>query len=372
MKTLSHLLTLLVLALLCACQSRPVEPAGHQLALRHATLLTIEEADSFTRVTVGDAWHEGKTLATYILVDRSRPLPTRHPEGTIVRTPIERMTVTSAVHASLLQELGAGRNITGLTDTAYIISPEVKALLQQGARSMGTALQPDLERLKAAQTDAVLVSPMENAGHGAFDRLGVPLIECADYMESSPLGRAEWMRFYGRLVGRAAEADSLFARVERSYQALTRKVDSTKGKRPTVFCDLLTGATWYQPGGHSTMGRLITDAGGRYLWADRPERGSLSLNLETVFVKARSADIWLIKYGNATDLTYSSLAADNRAYRRFRAWRKERIFACNTLHKPFYEATPFHPERLLQDFVTIFHPEATDSVRPQWYTPLTR
>lgn len=372
MRTLLHLLTLLALTLLCACQSRPVEPAGRQLTLSHATLLTIEEADSFTRVTVGDAWHEGKALATYILVDRNHPLPTQHPEGTIVRTPLERMTITSAVHASLLQELGAGRNIIGLTDTAYIVSPKVKALLQQGARSMGTALQPDLERLKAARTDAVLVSPMENAGHGAFDRLGVPLIECADYMESSPLGRAEWMHFYGRLVGRAAEADSLFSSVEHSYQALTWKVDRTKGKRPTVFCDLLTGATWYQPGGHSTMGRLITDAGGRYLWADRPERGSLSLNLETVFVKARSADIWLIKYGNATDLTYAGLAADNRAYRRFRAWRKQRIFACNTLHKPFYEATPFHPERLLRDFVAIFHPEAADSVKPQWYMPLAR
>jgi len=211
--------------------------------------------------------------------------------------------------------------------------------------------------LRASRPDAVFVSPFENAGHGNLERLGVPLIECADYMETSPLGRAEWMRFFGRLAGKGAEADSLFNKVEETYNSLKKKVTQCKTPCPAVMCDLLTAATWYQPGGNSTMGRLIADAGGKYLWAERKESGSLPLNLESVYARAREADYWLIKYGQAVPLTYSQMVADCPQYRRFRPWKVRHIFACNTSLVPFYEETPFHPERLLNNLASIFHPD---------------
>lgn len=344
---------------------------GEELPLRHASLLSMAEADSFTLVTVRDAWHEGRVLARYVLVPSSQPLPSRRPEGQVVRTPLRRVVSTTSVHAALLYELGADSSLCGLTDVRYAISPSLRRGLRTGRiADMGTAAVPDVERLRAARTDAVLVSPFENAGHGSLDNLDVPLIECADYMETSPLGRAEWMRFYGRLVGRGAEADALFAEVERRYLACKRKAAEARGPKPTVFFDLKTGDTWFQPGGGSTMGQLMADAGGSYLWADRAESGSLSLNMELVYSRAAQADCWMVKYGAEVPLTYVRMAADCPQYAQFRAWRERHVYACNTQQVPFYEEVPFHPDRLLAEWAAILRGDRT--VKLRYYTPLSR
>ena len=337
-------LLLLPLLLLACSPSQPSRSEGEVLPLRYAELLRIEEADSFCRVEVGDPWKKGRTLATYVLVPAGRALPQSLPEGTLVRTPLRRTALLSAVHAALWLDLGRGEAVAALADTAYVVSPLVRQLCRGGAAALGSSLSPDLEVLRAQRCDAVFVSPFEQAGHGTLDRLGIPLVECADYLETSPLGRAEWVRFYGRLLGCAARADSLFEAVALRYEAEKERAAAAKSPRPKVFCDMLLQSVWYQPGGASTMGRILTDAGADYLWADRPESGSLALNLEAVFARAREADLWLIKYGTPQTLTYEQLAADCPAYRRFRAFEREKVFACNTLEVPFYEEVPFHPE----------------------------
>ncbi len=345
-----------VLLLTASCATERATGYGTEVELRHASLLKMEEADSFTWVRIADPWHPEKELHSYVLVDRHAALPTQRPEGTVVRTPLQRMVVTTSVHTGLVLQLGAGKQMAGVTDTAYIVSPEVKRYLatHPEVKSMGASMTPDVEKMRAAATDAVWVSPFENADYGALSHTNIPLIECADYMETSPLGRAEWMRFYGRLVGRTALADSLFAEVEKQYLAQKEAIAKRRSKRPSVMCDLRTGATWYQPGGASTMGQLIADAGGRYLWADRKESGSLALDLESVFAKASKADIWIIKYGQPTPMTYAQLQRDCAQYAQFAAWKQRHIFACNTLLTPFYEETPFHPERLLQNLAAVF------------------
>lgn len=367
------LYTLLLSISLTACRngSKPADTQSlRPLTLKYARLLSIEEADSFTKVSISDAWHPETTLATYLLVDRNGPMPNRLPEGTVVRVPLQRVALLSSVHTALLTELRADSCIAALADTAYLVSNNLRTLARR-VRSIGSSMQPDMEQLRALHADAVWISPFENAGHGSLDRLGVPLIECADYMECSPLARAEWMRFYGRLVGRAVQADSLFASIEQRYQKLRQKA-ATLQPKPTVFCDLRMGGTWYQPGGNSTMGQFIADAGARYLWADRTESGSLQLDFETVFAQAHAADIWLLKYGRATSLTYSSLAREFSRYTQFRPWRERRIQACNTMHKAFYEEVPFHPERLLANLICVFHPSVSLQIQPavRYYEPL--
>ena len=189
-------------------------------------------------------------------------------------------------------------------------------------------INPDAERIKQTRADALLLSPMENAGQNNLARLGIPLIQCADYMEVSPLARAEWMRFYGRLFGCADSADSLFREVERAYETLCQKVRTHNAPRPTVFCDLPLSGTWYEPGGQSTMGQYLTDAGADYLWSDRAESGSLPLDFEAVYARAARADFWLVKYGSAATLTYDSMLRDDSRFRRFRAWQERRIWSC--------------------------------------------
>lgn len=364
------LITLLSISWLLTSCATQVEHAD--ATMRYATLLTMQEEDSFTVAQVANPWHKGQMLATYILVPDSLPLPHTLPQGTVVRTPLKRAIVTSSVHAALLLDLQKANHIAGVTDVDYIVSPTLKAYLQQHpeTRNMGSAMTPDIERFKAAQTDGIMVSPFENDENGSLRSAGFTLIACADYMETSPLARAEWMRFYGRLFGAAQQADTLFTTVETRYNELKQKVTAQATTHPTVFCDLKMGNTWYQPGGASTMGQFITDAGGQYLWADKKESGSLPLDIESVYARAHNANIWLIKYGQANDMTYQQMQQDCTQYTQFKAWQQRKVLGCNTFKVPFFEEVPFHPDLLLQNLIQLFGTAKIDSTTKKYYSPI--
>ena len=369
---MKHFLAFLALILTLASCTPSASTEGTEMTLKYATLLTLDEGDSCTIATVRNPWKKESELARYVIVPSAQPLPHNVPQGTLLHTPLRRNVVTSSVHLSLLADLKALDMVAGVTDRSYIVSRSISDSLKDrpAIADFGQSMQPDVERIRAARADAVWVSPFENAGHGAMDRLGVPLIECADYMEVSPLARAEWMRFYGRLVGRAAEADSLFEAVERDY--LSCKDEAEKAfedrHRPTVVSDLRSGNTWYQPSGASTMGIFIEDAGGHNLWAERKENGSLPLSIESVMAQGQRADIWLVKYGMANDLTYAQMQRDFGPYAQFSAWKQHCIYGCNTLKVPFYEDVPFHPERLLRNLASIFSGKTGKGAT--YYSPL--
>ena len=141
-------------------------------------------------------------------------------------------------------------------------------------------------------------------------------------------------------------------------------------ERPSLLCDTKQGTAWYTPGGKSYLGQLYADAGANYLFADRPESGSAALSAETVLARGHEADVWLIKYGAANDLSYTQLATDYAPYKSLRPWQERHIWGCNTLRIPFYEEAPFHPDRLLQDIVKILHPSLLPHHRLRYYSPL--
>ena len=347
---------LLLLFLSCNSTFVPAFDGLQPVSYRYASLLRVQQSDSLYVCDVMNPWQEGRLLHRYILIPREAPLPANLPEGTIVRTPLQRVVAGSSVHGSLVCELGALAQLVGLCDVAYTKHPELlKAVSAGHLRDMGAAHCPDKEQLVASNPDALLVSPFENAGYGELERLGVPLIEGADYMECSPLARAEWIRFYGMLFGCEASADSLFREVEKTYLQLCERVASMQ-RQPRVLVDHMQGGVWYVPGGNSTIGKLLQDAGTSYCFSYLPERGSVTLSFETIFAKARDADVWIIRYGAPDDLTYAQLAVDYPPYTSIRAWQERHIWVCNVSHTPFFEETPFHPERLLADIIRIVHP----------------
>lgn len=264
-----------------------------------------------------------------------------------IKSPARHAAVFISTHCALLDELGLHDHYTDFSKDA---SPNIEKIVQ---------LKPDI----------ILVSPFENGGgNGALEKLGIPVIQCADYMETTPLGRAEWMRFYARLFG--ADADCLFSSVEKEYtQNSTLKTQHSKLK---VLTDLIYGSTWYVPGGNSTIAHIINDAGGDYIFSDNAESGSLSLSPEAVVEQSIDADIWLLRYGMDTDLTYSSFAKEHPLYSRIKAFKNKKIFGCNLNHVPFFEECPFHPERLLRDLRNIFdNTSSSDSLMSnRYFTPL--
>ena len=349
--------------LLSACgggsKTSSLQTEGDTVRMKYSSLLQIVKHADYTVVTIRNPWDTLKVLHTYLLADREKPLPEHLPEGTVVRTPLQKSVIYSSVHCSLWSELDELKGIGGVCGLEYIKLPQILEGCRNGSIvNVGNSMNPDIERIIDLRPDAILLSPFENSGgYGRVGKLNIPIIECADYMETSALGRAEWMRLYGLLLGKEAQADSLFAGIEKEYLTLTQQVKSQNLKRPTVISEMKNSSAWYIPGGNSTMGRLYQDAGADYVFAYLSNSGSVPLAFETVFDRGGNADIWLIKYNQPQDKTYSELERDYAPYARFKAFQDRKVYGCNTNHVPFYEESPFHPELLLKDLIKIFHPE---------------
>lgn len=349
--------------LLSACgggsKTSSLQAEGDTIRMKYSSLLQIVKHADYTVVTIRNPWDTLKVLHTYLLADREKPLPEHLPEGTVVRTPLQKSVIYSSVHCSLWSELDELKGIGGVCGLEYIKLPQIQEGCRNGSIvNVGNSMNPDIERIIDLRPDAILLSPFENSGgYGRVGKLNIPIIECADYMETSALGRAEWMRLYGLLLGKEAQADSLFASIEKEYLTLTQQVKSQNLKRPTVISEMKNSSAWYIPGGNSTMGRLYQDAGADYVFAYLSNSGSVPLAFETVFDRGGNADIWLIKYNQPQDKTYSELERDYAPYARFKAFQDRKVYGCNTNHVPFYEESPFHPELLLKDLIKIFHPE---------------
>ncbi len=346
--------------------------AADTLRLKYAEVLSIVRHADYVMVRVANPWKKGETLHTYLLVpDSVKQLPASLPEGTLVRTPLKRAVVSTTVHSQLFIYLHSAGAIRGVCDLSYVNIPLIQQRVKQGlVADCGSGMAPDVERVLDVNADAVLLSPFENnGGYGKLEKTGVPIIECADYMEPSPLARAEWMKFYGMLLGKEREADSLFNVVETNYLRVKDQAKKCQ-ETPSVMIDKRESGVWYVPGGKSTIGQMIADAGGRYVFAHEQSSGSLALSLESVMDKAVNADIWLLRYSSPQSFTYRDLASESKAYTQFKAYKTHRVAGCNLMTSEFYEQTPFRPDWLIADFFHIFHPAQSVNTQLRYFHAL--
>ena len=331
---------------------------------RQAQLLTMEQGNGFTLVTVANPW-KGGVLHRYVLVPRDAELPHDLPEGTIVRTPVKRALVYSSVHTSLLRELGAIDAVRGIVDRQYFVDSLLLADVDAGqVADCGNSMSPTVEKVIDMLPDAILLSPYQDASYGQITQLDIPIIECADYLEYDPLGRAEWMKFYGLLVGQRERADSLYDAVVNAYDEV-KQVAAKAASRPTVVTEMVISGVWSVPGGQSYMARIIRDAGGDYLWADDDNTGSLSLDFNQVLARAQQADYWFLKWTNINSL--KDLQGAYELNKEMEAFKNKRVYVCDTEKSRFFDRVPFHPDLLLREFAAIMHPELFPGVETQMY-----
>lgn len=364
-----------VLLFLPACRNRNAtatsEATGDTIPLKYAQLLTIVDQDSFQSVIIQNPWKKGSVLHRYILIGKDSPLPQQLPEGTVIRTPVTRAVVYSSVHYSLLETLQATSAVEGVCDAEFILNPALKEKIRKGlVKDYGSSMNPNIEQIMEQHPDILMPSPYEQSGsYGKLGKLGIPIVECADYMETSALGRAEWMKFYGLLFGTGEKADSLFQNVETEYNRL-KAMAARCADKPSLLSEMKTGANWFVPGGKSTSGQLYQDAGTRYVFARLENSGTVPLPFEQVLEEAQDADIWVIKYNQKEPLSYRQLKQDYAPYTQFKAWKEKHIYGCNTRYVPFYEETPFQPQRLLKDLIRIVHPELLPQDSCRYFTPI--
>ena len=352
-----------VLLTSCGGQTARRQDGGDTVAFRYARRISVVRHEGYTEVTLQNPWHAGKVLHRYVLVPTGQP-PGALPHGaTVVHTPLRRSVVFTTVHCALLAMLHREACIAGVADLKYIKLPFVHEGVRQGRiADCGDGMAPVIEKIIDQRPDAIFLSPFENSGgYGKVEEIDIPIIECAEYMEPTPLGRAEWMRFYGMLFGCEREADSLFAVVDSNYHALKalarKSVNSKSVNSKSVLVDKVTGSVWYVPGGRSTIGQMLQDACCRYPWQDDEHSGSVSLPFETVLERAGECDVWLFRYSADHPISYGELLSEHAGYDQFRAFRSHEAYGCNVELSPFYEETPFRPDWLLGDFVCMLHPD---------------
>lgn len=409
--------------LMAACQggkTAAAAEAGDTLEMKYAKLLTIvkhgdgkessDEAEDidyqYAEAIIANPWKAGTMLHRYILIPKGKEgdktvamLARRRSTGArcttdTVRTPVERSAVFIAPHCQLMYELGCQQAIRGVCDLDYINIPDVKkraaagnaaagkasagnvssgnvsaenAAARNSIMDCGSSMSPDIERIIALKPEAILLSPFENSGgYGKLDKLHVPIIEAADYMESSPLGRAEWMKFYGMLFGNEEgksngisgscepKADSLFAKIEKEYLKLKAEAAGYP-KGLSILTERKTGNVWYVPGGQSTIGILLKDANARYIFEDDEHCGSLAMSPEQILAKGKQVDVWAFKYFGGAPLSQVQLFQEYDGYKALAAFCRGNIYQVDTSTVPYFELTSFHPELLLREFIILAH-----------------
>lgn len=361
---------LVVLQASCRQNNRPLpqEPATVQTyQVYYATGYTVNRTSDYTEVKIRDPWDTTRYLQRYVLVDKDKALPVHLPKGILVRTPLQRVVVATAVHCGVLELLGMRDQLVGVCESRYIDLDFVKRGLASGKIvDIGEAGAPDVERLIELAPDAMITSPLSNAPYGRVEKTGIPQIKCVDYMEPTPLGRVEWIRFQALFFGKEEIADSLFWQTVKAYEEIKALTEKVK-ERPLVVTEKKYGAVWYLPGSKSYMAHLLEDAGATIGKEAEQQAGSVGWPFETVFEKYGDADFWLIKYNRPQEMSYEDLKTEYAAYSKFAAYKNRRIYTCNTAEVPYYEEVPVHPDYLLKDLVAIFHPELLPEHQMKYY-----
>ena len=336
-------------------------------SIQYAQGFTVQRFDTYIMVEVRDPWDSTRLLQRYLLVDRTKSVPGGLPKGTIVKVPVKDIVIYTSVHAAIIDQLHETDKVIGVCEPRYMDTPAIQEGIQAGRiADLGEATSPNIEKMIEIGAELVIASPFQNSSYGPVEKIGIPIIEGADYMEAFPLGRTEWIRFYGLLFGKEEMADSIFKETEQAYLSL-KDLTANIDNRPTVLSEKKFGSSWYVPSGDSYMAHLIEDAGADYMFKDLPGAGSTPLAFETVFDKAIHADIWLVKYNQSSEMTYNDLRSEYTPYENFDAFKKKRIYTCNTGAVPYYEEFPIHPEYFLKDLIWIFHPELVFGYSPRYF-----
>lgn len=356
-KNTGFLILVSLILLLAGCHRNKISETheGKEIRFDYAKLVRVWECDGFKKMEIRNPWDTTCLLQTYLLVDKTKEIPANRPNGVVVRVPLEKSAVFTTVHCSLIEELGAVNSISGICELEYITNPNIISLTQSGKIvDFGSSMSPDIEKIITVSPDAILLSPFNNSGgHGGLDKLGIPIVECADYMESDPLGRAEWIRVYGMLFGKESEADSIFSKVTETYTQIEKEAQQETGSHPSLLYGLDNGGSWFIPGGKSYMAKMFASAGANYIFGETTHSGAEPFAFETVYDKGCNADIWLILGTEVADKTYKDL----QRFSNFKSYKEKRVYACNTTKTSFFDEIPFHPERLLKDLYIIFHSE---------------
>lgn len=371
-----HLLFLLVIFASCKNETKTSKEAAsptQELQLKYADGFSVSYFEDYTVLTIKKPWPEAEKEYTYVLTDSGKANNTL-PNATTIKSSIKRLVVTSTTHIPALELLKKEKALVGFPGTAYISSKKTRSLIDEGhIRELGKNESINTEVLLELNPDVVIGFGVEgvNKTFETIKKANIPVIYNGDWVESSPLAKAEWIKFFGVLFNKEKEADSIFSTIESNYlQAKSLAKQATS--RPTVLSGAMHKDMWYLPRGSSPEAQFMEDANLNYLWQDTQGNGSLALSFEVVYDKAKEADLWLSpSYYNSLE----QLRQASELYANFKAYNSGAIYSfSNTVGETggvlYYEMGTARPDLILKDLIKIGHPELLQDYDSVFFKPL--
>lgn len=338
-----------------------------------ATGLAIEYHKSYQVVTVKEP-SPGAAPVSYVLVRCGAPAPAL--DGALadapqVEVPIRTMYSGSTTHLPSMVALDATDTVTGVSSVDYVSTPEIRARIDEGAiKQYADAGVPNTERVIAGHPDVLVSDGTEDPSYAKIQNAGIDVLADADWLETSPLGRAEWIKFFAALTGREKQAAEVFGEIKHDYTEVAAKAASAP--KTDVLLGGIENGAWAMAAGGSYFGRLIRDAGGDYPWAGDESTGSLRLSIETVIDKARTADVWIL-----SDMTATSLGAVYKQDDRYRVFAQPAKRAWNSIKavsesggNDYWERGVLRPDLVLGDLTAILHPDLLPGHEFEFYLQL--
>jgi len=350
--------------MLAGCHAKKIasEIYKDSLQIKYARGFTFQELkDGNKLVEVGYPYPGAKAGYKYLLVQKGNEIPRHEPDVEVIIIPLESIVCTSTQYIPLLDYLGETDRLIGFPTTNYISSVKMRKRIDEGKlKDLGIDKEMNIEELFLLKPSMVMAFAMSSdlGQLKKIKELGVPVVINADYLEKHPLGRAEWVKFMSLFFNKEKEADSVFQIIEKEYLT-TQTLAKTSSSKPTVMCGIVYGDAWFMPGGKNYAATLLNDAGCNYLWRDTESNGWLEIGFESVFAKAKDADLWI---GVGTFKSLKEIETSEKRYALFRPFKEKNVYSYNARQgakggNEFLELGYLRPDIILKDLLKIAHPE---------------
>ncbi|QKZ15384.1 ABC transporter substrate-binding protein [Spirosoma sp. KUDC1026] len=348
-----------------------------RITVRYARGFTIQYFGNYKLVSIISPFEKKTDTVRYVLVQRGTPAPKGYAPSQIIRIPLRRMVLMSSMHVGLAGFLEAEEQIVGLGNLKYVSSPKVIQRIDAGkVQEVGHDQTLNEEQLVSLQPDLLMATGSPTAQMNRYQTLrnaGVPVLINSEWVETTPLGRAEWVKLMAALLNKEALVNQKFAQVEREYNrlaALARNVAS----KPSIISGMNAKDAWFVPDGDSYITRFFLDAGGSYPWSNRRTTGSLPLNFEAVYPIALNADYWLNIGLNGVSSKKDVLAKDSR-YADFAPFKSGQMYSYgkrmnNRGANDYWESGAVNPHVVLADLIKIMHPKLLPKHQLVYYKQL--
>jgi iron complex transport system substrate-binding protein len=331
-------------------------------SIEYSKSLSIEKLNGYSIVKVSNAWPEANRNFTYILKEKNGIIPDSLQKYTTINVPLQSVVVTSTTNIPFLEMLGVEKSLVGFPHTDYVSSEKTRKLIDAGSvKNVGQNEKLNMEQLIELAPDLIVAFGVDN-NNPMIDNLqksGLKVLIQADWMEQTPLGKAEWIKLFGALFGKEKEAEKIFDTIVKNYNDALQLVAHKKAKATTVMYGSMYQDKWYVARGNSWVAQFMQDAKSNYLWANVAGTGSLSSSFEQILEKGKTANYWIV---TGPFKTITELASSNPHYSEFDAFKSKNVYAFESKMGAtggimFYELSPSRPDLVLKDYIKIFHPE---------------